>query len=948
MYDGFISYSHAADGLLAPRLQAGLQRFAKPWWKRRAVRIFRDESSLSANPHLWSSITDALDSSAWFVLLLSPDAANSEWVNQEIAYWKTHRDPSRIMPVVTGGSFGWAGGDMTGDAVPDQLRGVFEAEPRWVDLRFARDDEHLDLKHPRFSAAVADIASALRGVPKDELESEEVRQHHRTLRIAWSGGVVVLLLAVTATAFGFQSAENARRAEAEAVRANDEAERANANAGLATARELALHSGAVADDDPELAILLALESIAVTDAGGAGRLPESLSALWHSYARHRVEVSIPGAGYRAAEFSPDGRVLATDMESDRSTVVFWDPMTGDEVGRLSGPELAGLDPDISSSGSVTDIVFDQDLIYVARSWPAGFPLDLVPVVVAYDVDRLQEVISFLGPPGNYEVMDVSVRGDVSAFVLDDPDLVRPAGPATIWPAADPGNPIFLTQDAIDFLGDGSLVIGPREHADLSSPMVVVDWESGTELRALDLPRLGGSFALSPDQTRVAVGGFRSEVGVFDIETGVAVFPPRAYADPQVISWSEDGTRIALSGNDADVTIIDAETGDIELVLSGHDASVYSTTWHPSGEKLASIAFDNEDTRIWDVRREGPDSRGFIAIRGDGVIGGLDADGRVLYNAFGIGADLISPETGTVQSFDLAVGFPDLALVSGDGSLLTGRDHEGAGVLVDVESGDITRLHECALPRGISSDGRYVAVESGCDRGEFSAGVIDLATGEQIIDVGEKSVFLADFTHRVGRESREHVALVVPSSSSLEGGDPDELQLWALDPPERIFSLPHTRIGNHFLVPRFSHDGRYLGIGTNGGPTAVIDVEVALSGGTADEYVVFRWEGHSGNVPMAVPSDGGLVATGGLEGFYRIWDIETGDLVMQIDVRGEQAPIASLGWSPDGSSLYYMHDPRVMGRLPIDPTEMIRVASSSLTRALTDDECTQYLHTDGCT
>ncbi len=74
VYDGFISYSHAADDLLAPRLQAGLQRFAKPWWKRRAVRIFRDDASLSANPHLWSSITEAMDRSGWFVLLLSPDA----------------------------------------------------------------------------------------------------------------------------------------------------------------------------------------------------------------------------------------------------------------------------------------------------------------------------------------------------------------------------------------------------------------------------------------------------------------------------------------------------------------------------------------------------------------------------------------------------------------------------------------------------------------------------------------------------------------------------------------------------------------------------------------------------------------------------------------------------------------------------------------------------------
>ena len=83
-YDGFISYSHAADGRLAPRLQAGLQRFAKPWWRRRAIRVFRDESSLSANPHLWSSITEALDSSAWFVLLLSPEAAESPWVGNEV------------------------------------------------------------------------------------------------------------------------------------------------------------------------------------------------------------------------------------------------------------------------------------------------------------------------------------------------------------------------------------------------------------------------------------------------------------------------------------------------------------------------------------------------------------------------------------------------------------------------------------------------------------------------------------------------------------------------------------------------------------------------------------------------------------------------------------------------------------------------------------------------
>ena len=50
MYNAFISYSHAADGKLAPALQIGLEKFAKPWYKLRNLDIFRDEASLSASP----------------------------------------------------------------------------------------------------------------------------------------------------------------------------------------------------------------------------------------------------------------------------------------------------------------------------------------------------------------------------------------------------------------------------------------------------------------------------------------------------------------------------------------------------------------------------------------------------------------------------------------------------------------------------------------------------------------------------------------------------------------------------------------------------------------------------------------------------------------------------------------------------------------------------------
>ena len=352
VYDGFISYSHAADDLLAPRLQAGLQRFAKPWWKRRAVRIFRDEASLAANPHLWSSITEALDTSGWFVLLLSPEASTSEWVGREIEHWKQHSDPSRILPVVTDGEFGWADGDVTGSSVPAALQGVFTEEPRWVDLRFARGDDQLDLKNPTFSAAIADVASAIRGVPKDELEGEEVRQHRRTIRTAWAAGVVVLLLGVAATIGAVvalnesdRANEQADLAANEADRANDEAERANSladqeaqarseadanaaradanaeeaessseaaiqSAALAKARELAASAINLVDEDPERSILLALEGIAATPEGQV-QPDEVIDALWNAVQQDRL-IEVIDTGYgdgTSVALSPDESTL---------------------------------------------------------------------------------------------------------------------------------------------------------------------------------------------------------------------------------------------------------------------------------------------------------------------------------------------------------------------------------------------------------------------------------------------------------------------------------------------------------------------------------------------------------------------------------------------------------------------------------------------------------------
>jgi hypothetical protein len=52
-----------------------LHRFAKPWYKLRALHVFRDQTNLAVNPALWTSIREALDQSLFFILFASPESA---------------------------------------------------------------------------------------------------------------------------------------------------------------------------------------------------------------------------------------------------------------------------------------------------------------------------------------------------------------------------------------------------------------------------------------------------------------------------------------------------------------------------------------------------------------------------------------------------------------------------------------------------------------------------------------------------------------------------------------------------------------------------------------------------------------------------------------------------------------------------------------------------------
>jgi tetratricopeptide (TPR) repeat protein len=255
-YDAFMSYSHAADGHLAPALQSSLHRFAKAWWKLRAVKIFRDETSLAAAYDLTESIKQALDSAHFFILLASPGAAQSTWVEREVRLWLAGKAPENILIVLTQGTIAWdEAGDFDWsrtDALPRALAGAFRSEPLWVDLTWARKAAQLSMRDPRFQQAVARLAAPLHAKSLDEIAGEEVRQHRNTRRLVQAVVTAISLLAAAAATGAWFAHEGQRRAEqnlAQALAAVDGIETAVAKdlqdlAGVPVALRMKMLKGA--------------------------------------------------------------------------------------------------------------------------------------------------------------------------------------------------------------------------------------------------------------------------------------------------------------------------------------------------------------------------------------------------------------------------------------------------------------------------------------------------------------------------------------------------------------------------------------------------------------------------------------------------------------------------------------------------------------------------------
>ena len=212
-YKAFISYHRESEDELAVALKKALQKFAKPWNKRRALRVYRDAANQNLTPDLFDSLKRAMDNSGFLILMASPASAESLWVPREVQYWLDQKSPAQLLIVVCAGTAQWdaARNDFdweATDCLPKNLSGVFTGEPLYLDLREIRTDRNLTLTNQQFREKVAQLVATLNGDTLEDTYGEEARQFQKFKRIRRGAVVLLTLLTLGALVGAYLAREN--------------------------------------------------------------------------------------------------------------------------------------------------------------------------------------------------------------------------------------------------------------------------------------------------------------------------------------------------------------------------------------------------------------------------------------------------------------------------------------------------------------------------------------------------------------------------------------------------------------------------------------------------------------------------------------------------------------------------------------------------------------------
>ena len=204
-YKAFISYSHtdkaAGDRLLrdlegyrVPKRLAGTPGKSGNIIENRVGRLFRDRDELPAAEDLTAEVKKALTQSEFMIVLCSPAAAASRWVNREIIEFKKLTGERRILSVILSGEpFASDRGMPEKECFPPALRFKLgkngqltktPAEPLAADLRPAGDGAR---------RGKLKLVAGLLGIGLDALVERDLQRKMRRVTAVTAASIVAML-----------------------------------------------------------------------------------------------------------------------------------------------------------------------------------------------------------------------------------------------------------------------------------------------------------------------------------------------------------------------------------------------------------------------------------------------------------------------------------------------------------------------------------------------------------------------------------------------------------------------------------------------------------------------------------------------------------------------------------------------------------------------------------
>jgi hypothetical protein len=102
--------------------------------------------------------------------------------------------------------------------------------------------------------------------------------------------------------------------------------------------------------------------------------------------------------------------------------------------------------------------------------------------------------------------------------------------------------------------------------------------------------------------------------------------------------------------------------------------------------------------------------------------------------------------------------------------------------------------------------------------------------------------------------------------------------------------------------------------------------------------------------VGITASGILATAGNGDGLVKLWDVDTGGLLVEFRTDRIDGPAVASPWldfSPDGSFLLYTDIGGILRRYIMDTDDLIELAEGRLTRGFTEDECVIHLTPERC-